>query len=131
MATGISFAANYVDKYISTQPGSSAFMGNRSIVVHFANGTRITCANFTIPGQYSSGANGIAAGVSSLVVVPVGGLTTSGGPAAAATTVTIITDKPAATPAYIPPPPPAGSSPAVAGIVGPAGATTVVQTTTA
>jgi len=40
------FSATYTDPYSSLQEGTPAFMGNRSIVVHFANKTRITCANF-------------------------------------------------------------------------------------
>lgn len=36
---------SYVDPYISLAPNTPAFAGNRSIVVHFANKTRITCAN--------------------------------------------------------------------------------------
>ncbi|KAH8602834.1 superoxide dismutase [Bisporella sp. PMI_857] len=45
--TTTSFSAHYTDLYSSTLPGIGAFFGNRSIVVHFANKTRITCANFT------------------------------------------------------------------------------------
>ena len=37
---------SYVDRYISLIAGSGAFAGNRSIVVHLANKTRIACANF-------------------------------------------------------------------------------------
>ncbi|PTB64616.1 Cu,Zn superoxide dismutase-like protein [Trichoderma citrinoviride] len=40
------FVAEYFDLYTSLQPGSPAFFGNRSIVVHYANKTRLTCANF-------------------------------------------------------------------------------------
>lgn len=36
----------YQDKYAALVPGIGAFFGNRSIVIHFANKTRITCANF-------------------------------------------------------------------------------------
>ncbi|KAI9664427.1 MAG: hypothetical protein M1829_005820 [Trizodia sp. TS-e1964] len=42
------FSASYVDYYASTQPGLGSFFGNRSIVFHYANTTRITCANFTL-----------------------------------------------------------------------------------
>ncbi|PMD24969.1 hypothetical protein NA56DRAFT_464198 [Hyaloscypha hepaticicola] len=48
---GDSYNANYVDNYPSTLPGIGAFFGNRSITVHFANTTRITCANFTLTGS--------------------------------------------------------------------------------
>ncbi|KAL7955167.1 Cu,Zn superoxide dismutase-like protein [Trichoderma compactum] len=40
------FVAEYFDLYTSLQPDSPAFFGNRSIVVHYANKTRLTCANF-------------------------------------------------------------------------------------
>ncbi|KAL7932717.1 Cu,Zn superoxide dismutase-like protein [Trichoderma chlorosporum] len=40
------FVAEYFDLYTSLQPGNPAFFGNRSIVVHYANKTRLTCANF-------------------------------------------------------------------------------------
>ncbi|EXJ58687.1 hypothetical protein A1O7_06116 [Cladophialophora yegresii CBS 114405] len=42
-----SFQAMYLDLYLSTDPNSVAFFGNRSVVVHAANGTRLNCANFT------------------------------------------------------------------------------------
>ncbi|KAH6845366.1 superoxide dismutase [Chaetomium sp. MPI-CAGE-AT-0009] len=47
------FEATYVDLYASTLEGIGAFFGNRSIVFHHPNKTRITCANFeqvTLPG---------------------------------------------------------------------------------
>ncbi|KAK8250625.1 superoxide dismutase [Phyllosticta capitalensis] len=45
--TGQAFSANYPDVYLSLVPGVGDFIGNRSIVFHYANLTRITCANFT------------------------------------------------------------------------------------
>ncbi|KAF2842236.1 Cu,Zn superoxide dismutase-like protein, partial [Patellaria atrata CBS 101060] len=44
---GTSFSASYVDVYASTLQGIGAFFGNRSVVFHLANSTRISCANFT------------------------------------------------------------------------------------
>jgi hypothetical protein len=41
------FQAMYLDAYLSTDPNNVAFFGNRSIVVHAANGTRLNCGNFT------------------------------------------------------------------------------------
>ncbi|KAK5465038.1 Cell surface superoxide dismutase [Cu-Zn] 4 [Exophiala xenobiotica] len=41
------FQLTYLDLYLSTDPQSPAFFGNRSVVVHAANGTRLNCANFT------------------------------------------------------------------------------------
>jgi hypothetical protein len=46
---GDSYNANYV--------GIGAFFGNRSITVHFANKTRITCANFTLTGSSVGGSS--------------------------------------------------------------------------
>nr|OQO28246.1 hypothetical protein B0A51_05396 [Rachicladosporium sp. CCFEE 5018] len=54
--SGPSYSGNYADLYLSTTPDTPAFVGNRSIVVHYANKTRITCANFTIQGTFSNGA---------------------------------------------------------------------------
>ncbi|RFU78112.1 cu,zn superoxide dismutase [Trichoderma arundinaceum] len=48
------YLAEYFDLYTSLQPGDPAFFGNRSIVVHYANKTRLTCANFAklpVPGN--------------------------------------------------------------------------------
>ncbi|KAI5250565.1 hypothetical protein E4T42_04919 [Aureobasidium subglaciale] len=55
--TNETFSATYVDKYVSTVPGQGAFMGNRSIVVHYANKTRIACANFVDYTNGTAGAN--------------------------------------------------------------------------
>ncbi|KAH0559735.1 hypothetical protein GP486_003750 [Trichoglossum hirsutum] len=42
------FETSYVDLYTSTTPGNPGFFGNRSFVVHYANKTRIACANFVL-----------------------------------------------------------------------------------
>ncbi|THV88395.1 hypothetical protein D6D27_07300 [Aureobasidium pullulans] len=55
-STNETFSATYVDKYVSTVPGDGSFMGNRSIVIHFANKTRIACANFV---DYTNGTAGV------------------------------------------------------------------------
>lgn len=44
--TGGSFETTYLDLYASLKPGIGAFFGNRSIVFHTSNATRLTCANF-------------------------------------------------------------------------------------
>jgi len=46
--TGTSFSASYLDLYLSTTPGSPYFFGDKSIVIHSMNTTRLTCANFTM-----------------------------------------------------------------------------------
>lgn len=40
------FEDAFYDEFASTQEGIGAFFGNRSFVLHFANKTRIGCANF-------------------------------------------------------------------------------------
>ncbi|KIX94516.1 uncharacterized protein Z520_09902 [Fonsecaea multimorphosa CBS 102226] len=52
------FQAMYLDLYLSTNPSNVAFFGNRSVVVHSANGTRLNCGNFTqMNASSSSGGN--------------------------------------------------------------------------
>lgn len=41
-----SFETTYLDQFASTVEGDGAFFGNRSFVIHWANGTRLACANF-------------------------------------------------------------------------------------
>ncbi|KAL8868432.1 MAG: hypothetical protein Q9174_004998 [Haloplaca sp. 1 TL-2023] len=43
------FTASYTDLYLSTMEGETeSFFGNRSVVFHQANSTRIACANFVL-----------------------------------------------------------------------------------
>ncbi|KAM5355905.1 hypothetical protein ACJ41O_002551 [Fusarium nematophilum] len=42
------FEDEYVDHYASTKEGIGAYFGNRSFVLHYANKTRLTCANFVL-----------------------------------------------------------------------------------
>jgi hypothetical protein len=42
------FYVEYTDYYLSDRSESIAFIGNRSIVVHAANGTRLNCGNFVL-----------------------------------------------------------------------------------
>lgn len=42
------FTKTYDDNYISLIPGTAAFMGDKSIVFHSANQSRIACANFQL-----------------------------------------------------------------------------------
>lgn len=52
----------YLDPYSSTRPGTPAFFGNLSFVLHLSNKTRIGCANFTLQsaGGYPSPSAGSA-----------------------------------------------------------------------
>lgn len=52
------FTRTYTDQFASTFDSIGAFFGNRSLVVHFANKTRITCANFTLVDTKSPQTNG-------------------------------------------------------------------------
>ncbi|KAL7924273.1 superoxide dismutase [Trichoderma austrokoningii] len=52
------FLGGYFDLYTSMKPDNPAFFGNLSIVVHYANKTRLTCANFSklqISGSVGTG----------------------------------------------------------------------------
>ncbi|KAI1386590.1 superoxide dismutase [Hypoxylon trugodes] len=42
------FTAKFHDPYTSLSEGVGSYFGNRSVVFHFANKTRITCANFSV-----------------------------------------------------------------------------------
>lgn len=50
ISTPGNFSTSFVDPYLSTQAGSSAFFGGLSFVLHSANTTRLTCANFEFVG---------------------------------------------------------------------------------
>ncbi|KAK4165530.1 Cu,Zn superoxide dismutase-like protein [Cladorrhinum sp. PSN259] len=45
---GPSATKSFTDLYAALVPGIGAFFGNRSIVIHYANSTRLACANFTM-----------------------------------------------------------------------------------
>ncbi|QSS60363.1 Cu-Zn superoxide dismutase [Histoplasma capsulatum] len=45
---GTFWRSDFFDPYLSTNPNSTSFVGNRSIVVHLYNGTRINCGNFML-----------------------------------------------------------------------------------
>ncbi|KAL9010588.1 MAG: hypothetical protein Q9173_004489 [Seirophora scorigena] len=51
------FQTAFLDLYLSTVQGPSSFFGNRSIVIHTSNTTRLTCANFTLTSGNSTGSN--------------------------------------------------------------------------
>lgn len=52
--TTATFQASYLDLYLSTTPGSPYFFGDKSIVIHSTNVTRLTCANFTMVAASST-----------------------------------------------------------------------------
>jgi hypothetical protein len=60
------FQVTYLDLYLSTNPESLTFFGNRSVVVHAVNGMRLNCGNFTqqVPSNTTFG-NGTASATAS------------------------------------------------------------------
>ncbi|KAL1880815.1 hypothetical protein VTK73DRAFT_4985 [Phialemonium thermophilum] len=48
------FEATYLDQFASTNPDQPSYFGNLSFVLHFANKTRISCANFEKVADASS-----------------------------------------------------------------------------
>ncbi|ODA83931.1 hypothetical protein RJ55_02448 [Drechmeria coniospora] len=86
MVTADPFQAEYVDKFVSLKEGDAEFMGNRSFVFHFANTTRITCANFVkmdVGAPYPSAS-------SSVYPVPTASGATPARPAATDSTVPFV-----------------------------------------
>ncbi|OSS45603.1 hypothetical protein B5807_09667 [Epicoccum nigrum] len=73
-----SFHAEIVDLYTSTNRDNVAFIGNLSVVFHFANKTRFACANFISGGEEpessacSTSTAMVATGVSSGYAMPTG-----------------------------------------------------------
>jgi len=47
---------NFTDKYLSLTPGDKSYIGDKSIVIHYPNKTRIACANFAL-GNVSASSN--------------------------------------------------------------------------
>jgi hypothetical protein len=84
------FSTNYTDNYVSLTPGSAAFMGNRSFVLHYLNKTRIACANFQLVAKLGPGNNisypGAPSSNNSYVTVT----STFGGPITTASAITSV-----------------------------------------
>jgi hypothetical protein len=57
-------APSFQDPYLSLTPGNPAYIGDKSLVVHFPNKTRIGCANFSMQcaGQNSTASASPTAG---------------------------------------------------------------------
>ena len=58
--SGPTFSTQFVDNYLSTDPSSPYFFGQKSIVIHSSNTTRLTCANFMMGAGSSSSATASA-----------------------------------------------------------------------
>jgi len=54
--TAQTWTVSYSDLYLSTDPSSAYFFGNKAIVIHSSNATRLTCANFTLVSATSTNA---------------------------------------------------------------------------
>ncbi|KAI6081624.1 superoxide dismutase [Hypoxylon rubiginosum] len=78
------YVVKYNDPYTSLVEGAGAYIANRSLVFHFANKTRISCANFSVvatngtyppspTGSYPTGGSGASATPSPTSTVPVTG----------------------------------------------------------
>ena len=66
------FEDSYHDPYVSVEEGIGAYFGNRSFVFHFANKTRISCANFVANGDGGNNGGGHSNGTYP-TTVPTGG----------------------------------------------------------
>ncbi|KAJ0168485.1 Cell surface Cu-only superoxide dismutase [Colletotrichum tanaceti] len=64
------YEKTYVDPYLSIVEGPGSFFGNRSFVFHFANKTRISCANFKLITKPDSRDN--CSSVTATGAIPVG-----------------------------------------------------------
>ena len=68
--TATTWNVQYTDLYLSTNPSSPYYFGDKSIVIHSSNATRLTCANFVQSSSSTSNATSPA---------PTGGSTGSTG----------------------------------------------------
>jgi hypothetical protein len=48
---------SYSDLYLSTDPSSAYYFGNKAIVIHSSNATRLTCANFVLVSSNGTSTN--------------------------------------------------------------------------
>lgn len=70
-----SLYTSYYDPYLSLNPNDKAFIGNLSVVIHFANTTRYTCANFvqlTAVQPQKGGASKVAGGIAAVLPLAAG-----------------------------------------------------------
>ncbi|KAL1962859.1 hypothetical protein VTN77DRAFT_9134 [Rasamsonia byssochlamydoides] len=61
----------YIDYYLSTTPGNPAFIGDRSVVVHSNNGTRLNCGNFELVSSPAGAAPNAATKTASVTATTV------------------------------------------------------------
>lgn len=116
MKTKLTCQTSYLDPYSATNPLDPAFFGDKSIVFHYSNKTRISCANFTLVKEGTPVPSG---GASSGYPIPTGingnssmypgptGTGGSNGPTIAPTAPTFNPSEPSAS---APPEPTSGAS---------------------
>lgn len=68
---------SYVDNYISLNSEDPAFIGNRSVVIHYHNTTRLACANIE-KSSNSSGASTVVSDSGDSIIKPTGLLLVAG-----------------------------------------------------
>lgn len=76
------FTAEYTDPFATLMEGSDSFFGDRSFVIHFENGTRLTCGNFEMDKEMDPPASTqdceFTHPVETSTVMPTGGMPTGG-----------------------------------------------------
>jgi len=60
--TSTTWNVSYTDLYLSTEPGSPYYFGNRSFVIHSSNATRLACGNFSQMSASNSSSGGASSG---------------------------------------------------------------------
>jgi hypothetical protein len=64
------FTVTYNEPYLSTDPSSPYFFGDKSFVIHTSNTTRLTCASFAMVGGNSSSSSSSSSSMSSMTGTP-------------------------------------------------------------
>lgn len=67
---GTSIETSYIDPYLSLNPSNKAYLGGLSVVIHFANTTRLACANiYEMPQvEQVNGGGRLAAGIAAPLI---------------------------------------------------------------
>jgi len=71
------FTVMFSDLYLSTDPSSAYFFGDKSFVIHSRNATRLTCANFTLSTSSSPTPSGTSSPSPSATIAVAGAGTVS------------------------------------------------------
>ncbi|KUJ18700.1 uncharacterized protein LY89DRAFT_774743 [Mollisia scopiformis] len=68
--TSSTFNSSYLELYLSTTPGSPYFFGDKSVVIHTSNTTRLTCANFAMVSSTSANSTSTMSGTATSTSAP-------------------------------------------------------------